>query len=397
MESKGHVKCKFPWTWLLLPLLLALLGAFVANGRIQNDLGKKSHNGLKASGIAGVATKVSGQDVTLRGPASLQASATANVKGIKGVRNVKYIVTDDAYAPGEQTVVESSVATVVDTTLDTGKPAETTVRASSETTVGSAPETTDAIGATASAPIEVAASIDGKKVALSGVVTSAAQRSALVNAATAAYGATNVIDELTVVGPSTPAQDARVAAFGDLIKLSSTTMSNANGKVGDTLLSFSGSAFTELGKSSVEALVSRASGTADITVAAAKSVAEVQENLATILDRSGIQFDTNSAAIKADSIPILDNAVASITQEFAAFPNIKIEVAGHTDNVGRATSNQQLSQNRAQAVLDYLASKGVDGTRLTAKGYGVTKPIADNKTEIARATNRRIEFTVSGS
>jgi outer membrane protein OmpA-like peptidoglycan-associated protein len=56
-----------------------------------------------------------------------------------------------------------------------------------------------------------------------------------------------------------------------------------------------------------------------------------------------------------------------------------------------------LSQSRAQAVLDYLTSKGVDGTRLTAKGYGATKPIADNKTEIARATNRRIEFTVSGS
>ena len=391
MESKSHVKCKFPWLWLLLPLLLALLGALVANSLIQNDLGKKSRNGLKAAGISGVAAKFSGQDVTLSGPASLEASAVAKVKGISGVRNVKYIVTGGDVAPSDETVPAEAVETLaaVETTVDA--PTETAAP-----TFAAAPQTVAAV-APAGSPIEVAASIDGKKVALTGVVTSEAQRTGLVNAAKAAYGETNVIDELTVVGPSTPAQDARIVSFGELIKLSSTTMSDAKGKVGDTMLSLSGSAFTELGKSSIGELVTGAGGTAEITVAAAQSVAEVQENLATILDRSGIQFDTNSAVIKAESIPILDNAVASITQEFAAFPNIKIEVGGHTDNVGGASANQQLSQIRAQAVLDYLGSKGVDATRLTAKGYGATKPIADNKTEIARATNRRIEFTVSGS
>jgi OmpA-OmpF porin, OOP family len=387
MESKSHVKCKFPWLWLLLPLLLALLGALVANGLIQDDLGKKSRNGLKAAGITGVAAKFSGQDVTLRGPASLQASAIAKVKGIKGVRNVKYIVTGD-----DAVTVDTTVAAV-----ETTAAAETTVAPVAETTVATAADTTPAAVAPAGSPIEVAASIDGKKVALTGVVTSEAQRTELVNAAKAAYGDANVIDELTVVGPSTAAQDARIKSFGELIKLSSNTLANAKGKASDTFLNISGEAFTDLGKSGVEALVTAAGGTADITVAAAKSVAEVQENLATILARSGIQFDTNSAVIKADSLPILDNAVASITREFAAFPNINIEVGGHTDNVGQASANQQLSQSRAQAVLDYLTSKGVDGTRLTAKGYGATKPIADNKTEIARATNRRIEFTVSGS
>jgi outer membrane protein OmpA-like peptidoglycan-associated protein len=391
MESKSHVKCKFPWLWLLLPLLLALLGALVANSLIQNDLGKKSRNGLKAAGLAGIGVKLSGQDVTLRGPSAFAHLAMARVKGIDGVRNVKYISSTDGSA------VEASTDETAVAQTEAATPVETTAAPVDTTTVAVVPETTVVAVAPAGSPIEVAASIDGKKVALTGVVTSEAQRTGLVNAAKAAYGETNVIDELTVVGPSTPAQDARIVSFGELIKLSSTTMSDAKGKVGDTMLSLSGSAFTELGKSSIGELVTGAGGTAEITVAAAQSVAEVQENLATILDRSGIQFDTNSAVIKAESIPILDNAVASITQEFAAFPNIKIEVGGHTDNVGGASANQQLSQIRAQAVLDYLGSKGVDATRLTAKGYGATKPIADNKTEIARATNRRIEFTVSGS
>jgi OmpA-OmpF porin, OOP family len=393
MESRSHVKCKFPWLWLLLPLLLALLGALVANGRIQNDLGKKSRNGLKAAGIVGVAAKFSGQDVTLRGPASLRAAAVAKVKGISGVRNVKYIASVVATPLVEETVaVAESTAPVAETTVAAAPSA-------TETSVGTtvAVETTGVAAESGGSPIEVAASIDGKKIALSGVVTSEAQRAGLVAAAKAAYGETNVIDELTIVGPSTPAQDARITAFGDLIKLSSTTLSDAKGKVSDTVLSLSGTAYSELGKSGIEALMSGSGGSAEISVAAAKSVAEVQENLATILDRSGIQFDTNSAVIKADSLPILDNAVASITKEFAAFPNINIEVGGHTDNVGQASANQALSQSRAQAVLDYLVSKGVDATRLTAKGYGATKPIADNKTEIARATNRRIEFTVSGS
>ncbi len=392
MESKSHVKCKFPWLWLLLPLLLALLGALIANGLIQNDLGKKSRNALKAAGIAGVDVELSGQDLTLRGPASLADSSIAKLKGIDGIRNLKYVAEEST----QQTAEETAAATETTAAAETSVTETTEAAVASETTLAASPTTIDATALTGS-PIEVAASIDGKKVALTGVVTSEAQRSTLVAAAKAGYGETNVIDELTVVGPSTPAQDARITTFGELIKLSSNTLSDAKGRVGDTVLSLSGNAFTELGKSSVEALIAGSGGTAEITVAAAKSVEEVQENLATILARSGIQFDTNSAVIKADSVPILDNAVASITQEFAAFPNIKIEVAGHTDNVGQPAANQQLSQSRAQAVLDYVVSKGVDAGRLTAKGYGATKPIADNKTEIARATNRRIEFTVSGS
>jgi outer membrane protein OmpA-like peptidoglycan-associated protein len=77
-------------------------------------------------------------------------------------------------------------------------------------------------------------------------------------------------------------------------------------------------------------------------------------------------------------------------------PQIKVQVSGHTDNVGSPADNLKLSNNRAKAVVDYLVSKGIDIKRLTWKGYGETKPVADNKTEEGRALNRRTEFTIVG-
>ena len=74
--------------------------------------------------------------------------------------------------------------------------------------------------------------------------------------------------------------------------------------------------------------------------------------------------------------------------------SVKIELGGHTDNVGSAKSNQVLSENRAKSVYNYLVEKGVDAARLTTKGYGDTNPIADNTTEQGRAENRRTEFKI---
>jgi len=73
-----------------------------------------------------------------------------------------------------------------------------------------------------------------------------------------------------------------------------------------------------------------------------------------------------------------------------------ISVEGHTDNVGNAAANKKLSEQRAKAVLDYLVSRGVDKKRLKSVGYGLTKPVADNKTEEGRAKNRRVELVIKG-
>ncbi len=73
-------------------------------------------------------------------------------------------------------------------------------------------------------------------------------------------------------------------------------------------------------------------------------------------------------------------------------PTLKISFEGHTNNVVTPQSNQTLSENRAKAVMDAIISKGIDKNRLSSKGWGQTKPIADNKTEEGKAKNRRVEI-----
>ena len=101
-----------------------------------------------------------------------------------------------------------------------------------------------------------------------------------------------------------------------------------------------------------------------------------------------INFDTGKATIKAESAATLDTAAAALKQA----AGIRVEVGGHTDNVGTPEANQRLSQERAQAVMAALAQRGIKADRMTAKGYGQTMPIADNRTEDGRGKNRRVEL-----
>jgi len=103
-----------------------------------------------------------------------------------------------------------------------------------------------------------------------------------------------------------------------------------------------------------------------------------------------IHFASGKATITPDSYPILDQ----IVQLLKANPNVKIEIAGHTDSVGSEMYNLRLSEARANAVRDYLIQHGISADRLIARGYGESRPIAPNTTREGRAKNRRVEFTV---
>jgi len=105
---------------------------------------------------------------------------------------------------------------------------------------------------------------------------------------------------------------------------------------------------------------------------------------------SGIQFETGKDVIKKTSYGILDNVVSVLKSN----PTWDTEVEGHTDNVGNAEANKELSQKRANAVMKYLQDKGVVN-KLSARGFGMERPIADNKTAKGKAKNRRVEFKVT--
>lgn len=101
-------------------------------------------------------------------------------------------------------------------------------------------------------------------------------------------------------------------------------------------------------------------------------------------------FDTDKYNLKDESKIELDKLVQFLIQN----PAVKIELSGHTDNVGGKAKNQPLSANRAKAVYDFLIAKGIAATRLSHKGYADTEPVADNKTEAGRSQNRRTEFRI---
>jgi outer membrane protein OmpA-like peptidoglycan-associated protein len=106
---------------------------------------------------------------------------------------------------------------------------------------------------------------------------------------------------------------------------------------------------------------------------------------------SGISFDFNSAAVKPEFRPVLDQ----VAQTLASYQSTFVDVSGHTDSVGTVQVNQRLSEQRAASVADYLSYQGVNRARIATRGYGKSMPIATNDTEEGRAQNRRVEIKIS--
>lgn len=105
-----------------------------------------------------------------------------------------------------------------------------------------------------------------------------------------------------------------------------------------------------------------------------------------------VLFETGSDQILSESYPLLDDVVDIMETH----PGIEVvEIGGHTDSKGRKRYNRRLSNKRAKAVKAYLSENGIDGSRMEAKGYGDSTPIAGNDTEEGRAENRRVEFNIT--
>ncbi|MCG8326577.1 MAG: OmpA family protein [Chitinophagales bacterium] len=116
------------------------------------------------------------------------------------------------------------------------------------------------------------------------------------------------------------------------------------------------------------------------------TIEQIQEG-GLILPIKNLFFDTDKHQIKSASYSSL-NRLAELVENY----NLQVEIAGHTDNVGTANYNKTLSQNRADAARTYLIDQGVDASQISAVGYGLTQPVATNKTDLGRAQNRRVEI-----
>ncbi len=112
-----------------------------------------------------------------------------------------------------------------------------------------------------------------------------------------------------------------------------------------------------------------------------------------IVNMSDVLFDFNKYTLK----PEAREKLAKVSGILLAYPNLKLQVEGYTDNIGSDEYNEKLSQERADGVRDYLASQGVPGDGISATGYGKSNPIADNSTNSGRAQNRRVQLVVSGA
>ncbi len=128
------------------------------------------------------------------------------------------------------------------------------------------------------------------------------------------------------------------------------------------------------------------------TVESSVEAASLIDELNAITSADPVNFASGSAEVQAGDRPTLDQ----VAQLLASRPGTRIEIGGHTDDVGSDEANQALSLARADSVVAYLVGQGVDAGRLDAAGYGRTQPVAPNTTDEGRAANRRIEFREIG-
>ncbi len=226
-------------------------------------------------------------------------------------------------------------------------------------------------------------------VVVSGTVSDNATKAELLKRLRAVYGNGEVEDQLAVGGVVSPSK------WGSFVStmIGPELKSVHHGKitVKGNAITISGEVPNEATRQKVLSTLSQAfNGRYSITQSL-KIVASKQDMLdKTLADRT-IEFKSGSAILTAQGRQILDQMAAAILKLDSPF----IQIIGNTDNVGNRMSNIQLSLARAQAVKDYLVTRGVAARNLSVSGQGPDNPVADNSTAAGRARNRRIDFRIT--
>ncbi len=234
---------------------------------------------------------------------------------------------------------------------------------------------------------------DGK-LTLAGIYLDERAHEEIIDAAQRAFFAEAILDQMarSDKAPKLLAQ-AALAGLGALARLEGgfVTIRDANVRItGDAFYERAAEQIRTDLKGNLPATFHAESAIAVKPPIPLASIAACQKLFSSLVARGKILFDSGRATVSRDSTGLLDFIVHAALR----CPQATIEIDGHTDSDGNADANLDLSKRRAQSVVDYLAKAGIDPSKLTAVGFGDTRPIADNSNEEGKAENRRIEFIV---
>ncbi|MFD0594241.1 OmpA family protein [Catellatospora coxensis] len=306
---------------------------------VQDDLTTRSEQALAAAGLSAVEVDFIGRDGTLKAASAAEADqALAIVRRLEGVR--------------------VAVAEVPEVAAPAPSPSPT---------------------ATATPPT-VLLTLSGGRAALTGTVPTEAARKRLVEAATFVAG-TGPVDDQLKIDPSVT--DAGLDGLANVVSAYGQGAKDVSVELRGGNLSLAGTLASQAAKDAV-ATAAAQSGS---VVVDRTEVAKVQQELVKL---PAVTFLDNSTTLTAAGRAALGQAARILT----ANPQVKVRIEGHTDSNGTAADNLALSRARAKTVLDYLVKQGVAADRLTAQGYGESRPARPNTSEANQAVNRRVEFIV---
>lgn len=261
----------------------------------------------------------------------------------------------------------------------------------------------DANAVAGPAPYRFGAAYDGVSLALTGAVPSNGAKAELVAAARAALPGKSVDDRLKVdpAAPDGAWTDAALVALGALKHLTAASLEGEGRRFALSGIAASATAREDLLKTLRDlpaayeiaasiGLAGEASPTEQTIAAAGSPAAACQQAFDTAFAEGGIVFASGKAALPDGA----DAFIARLAEIAATCPEARLAVGGHTDASGREPANQTLSEDRAAAVEAALIVKGVAADRISAKGYGSSRPVAPNDTDEGKARNRRIEVIV---
>ncbi|CRK60113.1 Outer membrane protein [Alloactinosynnema sp. L-07] len=358
-----------PWLLglLLIPALLALLASFTSWGErdaVQDDLGAKSLAALSAAGIPGAKVNMDGVVANVSDvPADKVDAARAAVEDVSGVWSAN--VTGSG---------------------GSGSGATPPAPASANPSASVVPP------AASSGPLGF--ELKNGQVVLTGNVPDEAARQALVAAATQVAGGRPVVNNLAVApGATLPAAPADLAKA---VVLLGTAPGDRGVKWDGNTITLTGSVPTEADKAAAtQAVAAAAPGVKfdnQLTVAApapapAVDKAALQKQINDLLAAQGITFQPNSSTLTGPGAATLQKIAPLL-----AGKDVSLEVSGHIADVANSLDGQQLSEQRAAAVKAQLAQLGVPADKMTAKGFGASKPLPGNAP--SAPANRRVEITV---